>query len=162
MEPVSIFLLLIVLALILVFVTRPLFEKQQDHPTKDVHDLSSLLAERERLLIALQELDFDQALGKIPVEDYPFQRTELLQKGADVLRKLDAVVSTSNGTVDLESTKNNGSEQSIGLLTENDLDDLLIKRRSAQKAKTAGFCPKCGKPALQMDVYCPSCGSVLR
>lgn len=35
------------------------------------HVRSSLLAERDRLITALQELEFDQALGKIPEEDYP-------------------------------------------------------------------------------------------
>ncbi len=31
----------------------------------------------------------------------------------------------------------------------------------ARKDKTAGFCPKCGKPVLQSDVFCPSCGKYI-
>ena len=49
------------------------------------------MAERDRVINSLQELDFDFKLGKIPDEDYPAQRAELLQKGADILRKLDAL-----------------------------------------------------------------------
>ena len=41
------------------------------------------------MLTALSELDFDYTLGKIPEEDYPVQRTVLLQKGAGLLRQLD-------------------------------------------------------------------------
>jgi len=47
-------------------------------------------------------------------------------------------------------------------LSGEDLEDLLAKRRIARKDKTAGFCPKCGKPVLQSDVFCPFCGSTLK
>ncbi len=37
----------------------------------------------------LQELDFDHELGKIPASEYSLQRSELIQKGAEILRRLD-------------------------------------------------------------------------
>jgi len=37
----------------------------------------------------LKELDFDNSLGKIPLEAYPQQRLSLVQQGAEILRKLD-------------------------------------------------------------------------
>src|SRR5512135_920573 len=92
MDLAAIFLLLLVFAFIVLFVSRPLFVRERRLSAGESPELSALLAERERLLIALQELDSDQALGKIPAEDYPIQRTELLQKGADILRRIDALV----------------------------------------------------------------------
>jgi hypothetical protein len=162
MEPVAILLLLFVLAIILLFVTRPFFEKRQTPSSIDGNGHSALLAERERLLIALQELDFDQTLGKIPVEEYPIQRAALLQKGAEVLRKLDAINPEYPGNHGQMLQSDSGILQSNPRLSDTDLDDLLIKRRAIQKAKTAGFCPKCGKPVLQSDVFCPSCGNSLK
>ena len=50
-----------------------------------------LLANRENALNALQELDFDFKLGKIPAEEYSIQRASLLQMGAEVLRRLDEI-----------------------------------------------------------------------
>jgi hypothetical protein len=91
METAAIFLLLITLAFIVLFVTRPFFKRRRFRPARDNQEFSSLQNEREHLLIALQELDFDQALGKIPAEDYPSQRVALLQKGVEVLRRLDAL-----------------------------------------------------------------------
>jgi hypothetical protein len=161
MESGAIFLLLIVFVIILFFVTRPFFEKNLVTPPKDGNELSSLLAERERLLVALQELDFDQGIGKIPVEEYPIQRTALLQKGADVLRKLDAIHPGHNGKVAPKLSNEIGNLQTNTKFSDNDLDDLIIKRRTTQKAKTAGFCPKCGKPVMQSDVFCPFCGTSL-
>jgi hypothetical protein len=160
MEPAAIFLILIVLALILLFVTRPFFDRRV-RTMDDNNDLSVLLAERERLLTALQELDFDQALGKIPAEDYPAQRAELLQKGAEVLRRLDAITPSTTKQASAIIQVADSTPKPATPLSDDDLEDLLAKRRTSRKDKTAGFCPKCGKPILQSDVFCPSCGSTL-
>jgi hypothetical protein len=163
MEPIAIFLLLIVLALIVLFVTRPFFERRRARPAQDSQELSSLLAERERVLTALQELDFDQGLGKIPAEDYPAQRTALLQKGAEVLRQLDALAPDVAGQVGMKVHQAGGrAPRSTAPLSDDDLEDLLAIRRHTHKDKSAGFCPRCGKPVLKSDVFCPSCGSPLK
>ena len=161
MEPAAILFLLIVLAIIVHFVTRPFFKRQRVQAVESSHEYSSLLAERERLLTALQELDFDQTLGKIPTEDYPSQRATLLQKGAEVLRQLDAI---SPSLAKQAGGKDPGTENASNLnapLSDDDLEELLSKHRNTRKDKTAGFCPKCGKPILQADVFCPSCGHPL-
>ncbi len=178
MEAAAIFLLLIVLAFIVLFVTRPFFERRRVRAAESSHELSPLLAERERLLTALQELDFDQTLGKIPAEDYPVQRAELLQKGAEVLRQLDALTPSAAPSASLRAWLKTGpaiagqaggkkrrarsTPETPAPLSDDDLEDLLAKRRNGRKDKTAGFCPRCGKPVLQSDVFCPSCGSSLK
>lgn len=90
----SIFLIFSLFILVGLFVARPFFEGQRllvgVHDTGE-HERSSLLAERDHILDALQELDFDHVLGKIPEEDYPTQRAALLHRGAEVLRKLDEI-----------------------------------------------------------------------
>ncbi len=162
MELAAIFLLLIVLAFIAFFVTRPFFERRRVRAAESSHEFSSLLAERERLITALQELDFDQTLGKIPAEDYPAQRAALLQKGAEVLRRLDALTPGAARQASGIDQVANSTPKPAAPLSDDDLEDLLAKRRSSRKDKTAGFCPKCGKPILQSDVFCPSCGSTLK
>jgi hypothetical protein len=162
MEPTAIFFLLIVLALIVLFVTRPLVERRRVRATETSQELSFLLAERERLLTALQELDFDQTLGKIPAEDYAAQRASLLHKGAEVLRQLDSL---APGTARLAGGKGQNAVSApkpAALLSDDDLEDLLAKRRKSRKDKIAGFCPSCGKPVPRSDVFCPSCGSTLK
>jgi len=161
MEPAAIFLLLIVLALIILIVTRPFFERRRIRAAGSDHEFSSLLAERERLLTALQELDFDQTLGKIPAEDYPAQRTELLQKGAEVLRHLDTLSPETAREAGEIGQNTERTPKLINSLSDDDLEDLVAKRRNLRKDKSAGFCPKCGKPVLHSDVFCPSCGSSL-
>ena len=76
-------------------ISRPLFENQKSasivHPDLLDHQRSTLLADRDRILNALQELDFDHALGKIPENEYPKQRALLMGDGAEVLRQLDSL-----------------------------------------------------------------------
>lgn len=128
----SIFLILALFIGVVIFITRPFFTRQG--ASKDAlavskassleHDRSSLMAERDRVLNALQELDFDYALGKIPQEDYPAQRTRLLTYGADVLRKLDEI----NGHP--EPSGADGSSQGTALSVEERVESAVALRRA--------------------------------
>jgi len=159
----AIFLLVLVLTFIIIFVARPFLERQRVLSRKNNQTLSSLLAERERLLTAIEDLDSDQALEKIPAEEYPRQRTELLHQGAEVLRQIDALTSSTSPQSTAET--GNPSAESVstpGALTDDELEDMLAKRRAIRKEKTAGFCPRCGKPVLLSDTFCPTCGHALK
>jgi len=162
MEPGAIYLLILVLAFIVIFVMRPFFERQRIHSVESSHELSSLLAEHERLLSALQELDSDQALGKIPAENYPNQRIQLLQKGAEVLRKIDELAPHPVKEPLGKEAQPVSRSQTPAPLSDDDLEELLARRRNLRKGKTAGFCPKCGKPVLISDIFCPACGHALK
>ena len=82
MELGSIFLILAVLVIVGMYLYAPFMTRARKTSTNQTHEVSALKAERDRVINALQELDFDQKLGKIPVEDYPEQRAELLKKGS--------------------------------------------------------------------------------
>ncbi len=84
--------ILLLFALLLgvgLFLAAPLMGDVPAGISQESREASSLMAERDRVINALQELDFDFKLGKIPQEDYPPQRATLLQTGADILRRLD-------------------------------------------------------------------------
>ena len=167
MELGSFFLALAVLLAVGLYVGQPFFERGgRRRSSTEAHEVSSLMAERDRVVNALQELDFDFQLNKIPAEDYPAQRAELLKKGADVLKQLDALTpATTNGkaTVDrIESAvaarRADLSNAPIAVRTDDDVEALIATRRKARKDKSGGFCPRCGKPALASDRFCPHCG----
>jgi hypothetical protein len=152
----TIFLLLILVLIITLYVIRPFFKNRSIHQMNKVPD--SLLAERERILTSLQELDFDQALGKIPAEDYPSQRHQFLLEGAKVLRQIDAFLPVPAKIKGEETPNHEPSFQPTVLLSDEDIEELIAKHRTNLAGKSAGFCPKCGKPVLKTDKYCPSCG----
>ncbi len=180
----SIFLILGLLVLVGLYISRPLLEKKSVAISQEEHEISALLAERDRLLGALQELDFDFALGKIPEGEYPSQRAALVQRGADVLRRLDEMQpETARGDVEERiemqiaarradaarvpaGAGGNGSSISIkpavqAVGQDDDLETLIANRRRVRKEKSAGFCPQCGGPLQKSDRFCPKCGKKL-
>jgi hypothetical protein len=189
----SLFLVLALLVAVALFVGRPFFrhdfvETNDVMPSGDSleHHLSTLLAERDRVLNSLQELEFDYTLGKIPAEDYPLQRAELLKKGSHVLRQLDAVqpaneldlsaedrieaavASRRADAVQQRSTTDRGAGSStVGLAEKtavharDDVEDKIAARRRQRQEKASGFCPRCGRPVLKSDKFCSKCGTTL-
>lgn len=165
MQLVSIFLALGIAVFVALYLYAPFLERRARRVTAEEHELSALLAERERALSALQELDFDHKLGKVPEEDYPVQRASLLQKGAEVLKRLDELTpqkTADNNDVRIERALAARRRKTAAQnMTDDDIESLIAKRRKGRTAKAAGFCPKCGKAVMTSDKFCPSCGNAL-
>ncbi len=182
----SVFLILALAVLVAWYVSRPFFESQswQAHvtPSAEEHERSALLAERDRVLNAIQELDFDYALGKIPQEDYPRQRAQMLKQAAEVLRSLDGLAHGKTMKGDFEDQveaaiaarhreaesrpsrragAQPGSDEAHVAQVDDELEALLAQRRRERQGKAAGFCPKCGKAVQKTDRFCPKCGARL-
>lgn len=160
MDIAAFFLTFGVLFLVGMYLYMPFLRGYGRRVTHEEHELSSLMAERDRVLSSLQELDFDFKLGKIPEEDYPAQRTNLLNKGADVLRKIDSL--TEKYGLKQEGMKSAKKAAEKGKLTDEDLESMIAARRKPRKGSFDGFCPKCGKPVMATDRFCPSCGKALK
>ena len=193
MDIAALFFTLAILVLVAMYLYAPLAQRYARPVTPEEHELSALMAERDRIINALQELDFDFKLGKIPEEDYPSQRTNLLQKGADVLRKIDNLAPAQDSKQEEVKRSRKSShrqtqlheaavttvesvedrlEQAIAArradasinrreTTDDEVESMISARRMKRKEKSAGFCPKCGKPVLLSDRFCPSCGKAL-
>jgi hypothetical protein len=158
MELGALLLLLFLLVIVVLFVAWPLMGRMRIRIGSG-QKISSLLAERERVLNALQELDFDQSLGKFPAEEYAAQRQDFLRKGAETLRQLEELQGVQAETAKVRSA---APVKPATTLSDDDLEDLIAKRRTAHKEKSAGFCPGCGKPVLESDSFCTSCGGALK
>ncbi|MEX2143288.1 MAG: hypothetical protein WD740_01725 [Anaerolineales bacterium] len=84
----SLLLFLALLVLVALFVSRPLFLADNAEAELD-SEISRWLAERERVLEALTELDADWQMGKVPQDIYSSQRDQLLVKGSIALEHLE-------------------------------------------------------------------------
>ena len=154
----SLFLIIAIALLAGIWIIRPFFQPQAGealvvdtalHP--DIVIRRNLIAERERILAAIQELDSDSALGKIAPNEYTTQRNHLLVTGASVLQRLETVESTLPP-----------QDTSLFSPTEDSaLTERLAARRAARQEPAAGFCPQCGRPVQQSDRFCARCGKTL-
>lgn len=158
MDIAAILFLVALLLGVSLYLVTPLINNRPRRRAQETQEVSSLLAEQERLLNALQELDFDYQLGKIPEEDYPAQRADLLTRGAEILKKLDALAASRPQRAPAKAAL--AAEGSP--LSDDELESMLAARRKARKTKSAGFCPRCGKPIMVTDQFCPNCGKALQ
>ena len=182
----ALFMVLAVMFLVGIDISQPFLrrsasavkaKRQQDGDEID-RQRSALLAERDRILTSLQDLDFDHALGKVPDEDYPNQRQVFVEEGAEVLRELDALepqpLSSVSAVDRLEAAvaarradgrvNGNGGAATRRRPVSNGADDvekLVEARRLNRPEKAAGFCPRCGKPVQKSDKFCSRCGEVI-
>jgi hypothetical protein len=168
MEITAILVSLALLILVAVYLYAPFVQKRARRVTEEEHELSALLAERDRVINSLQELDFDYKLGKIPEEDYPAQRSLLLQNGADILRKIDTLAPEPESAQDVDAriekaiaARRADAAVAKAEVSDDDIESMVSARRKSRKEKSSGFCPKCGKPVMVSDRFCPSCGKSL-
>jgi hypothetical protein len=168
MELAAIFFSLAVLILVGIYLYAPFLEHRARRVTEEEHELSALMAERDRVINSLQELDFDFKLGKIPEDDYPVQRSSLLQRGADILRKIDLLAPQTTSAQDTEArleraiaARRADASMAKVAVNDDDIESMISSRRKSRAAKSAGFCPRCGKAVMVADRFCPSCGKSL-
>lgn len=172
--------ILLLLALILVvgaYVASPLRTWQHRHtPDEENIEISELLAERERILDALAELDFDNEMDKVPDELYPLQREALIKRGAAVLKLLDERLPAANmpETVEAVASKPAAAqraEQAVAArraaATDDPVEALISARKIAKSPNIAKkdangkFCPNCGAQIKPGDRFCAVCGQKL-
>lgn len=168
MQLTAIFFTLAIFILVAIYLYAPFMERRARRVTEEEHELSTLMAERDRVINSLQELDFDFKLGKIPEEDYPAQRASLLQKGAELLRSIDSIAPQAASAQDADARLEKAiaarrADASISApeVNDDDIESMIAARRKGRKERASGFCPKCGKPVLVSDRFCPSCGKSL-
>jgi hypothetical protein len=164
----SILLILGLLILVILYISQPLMKRSTTVVSEEEQAYSALLAERDRIIIALQELDFDHTLGKIPETSYPSQRAILLKRGAIMLQKIDEYHGDSaQGTLDarleaaIESQRADAKDQEGPALDDEELEAMIALRRRARKGRSGGFCPQCGTALQESDIFCPKCGTAI-
>jgi hypothetical protein len=170
----AIFIILAVALLVGILITLPLMGRGADtqalvekQAVKSAEiNRSALLAERDRILTALAELDADNALGKVPEEGYPIQRQALVLAGVKILRELETVESAPTATQGEEADELEALIQARRLAAVEPAPEAapaahVAPRRNNGSQPQVSFCPKCGKELRRGDIFCAKCGAKL-
>jgi hypothetical protein len=151
----SVLLVIALLLFTVAFIARPLVTGAGQRVTDSERQLSELLAARDHVLSSLSDLDMDNALEKIPAEDYAPQRAELLQEGAVILRAIDSM--TDGGMADAGAALSDAQAPDA----EAELEAAVARLRRSGDTPAGGYCPHCGKPVVADDRFCSYCGASL-
>jgi len=152
MDVGSILVILAMFILVAGFLARPLLEKQGYSVTQSSRHLSELQTERDKILLILQELDMDHAMGKIPTQDYESQRPGLVARGAAILRKIDELGGAVFGPASDKATSQ--ERQDLEAMMEEE----VLRRRKSSSVEPVAFCTKCGNRIQAGDRFCTRCG----
>jgi len=116
-------------------------------------DYSSLLAEKERLLTALEDLEEEYSLQKLPEQDFQRKRKFLIHQTAVLLEELDQLT----GSLPSLKQENPIQEESKA----DQLEALIETRRQQLRKDQQSSCPHCGADIFPGDQFCGQCGECL-
>jgi hypothetical protein len=141
--------ILIGLALLIVVVTLialPLLDQRRP-AIEPPSPREALEAEREATVRAIRELDFDYRTHKLSDDDYKTLRATQVQRGAEILRELDALNAQA-----LDGEPVSGAADGI---------DAEIEAQVAALRHGGVTCSSCGTVAKSGDRFCARCGTAL-
>lgn len=143
MEIASILVAAAILIPAAAYIARPLITDRFSENGQLSSQGSRLFAEKDRILDAIEELDMDHAMGKVPEQHYQIRREALVASGIQTLKDLDE----------------------IRPATEDPIDHLELEIQQAaalvRGAAVDEFCPQCGTKATSGDRFCTNCGNDL-
>ncbi len=137
---------------LVVYITRPWWIHRWNRQTKPALTPDASLADqREAILTALRDLDFDYEVGTVTEEDYTSLRQSLLAKAAAIMTQIEQEQATVQADFETHI------EAEILAARQN----LNGGRVTRSVAETDRVCPTCSRVPLADDLYCRGCGTHL-
>jgi ribosomal protein L40E len=168
MNPIAILFGFVLLAISIFFVASPFrlenFQKKAVGKKNQQVGIVKLSAEKQRqaVLLALRDLDFDYQANKVAEEDYQTLRAELLSEAAQLLQNQDQqkedtieALIQSRRKAKAVTPKVSPPQPQKGQV------EALCQNCQAPLPEDARFCSKCGQPIQAGDIFCRSCGAAV-
>ncbi len=165
----KIFILIIVMA-VAVFISIPFFRRGVEEKPEDLDrpkgdreaELNRLNAEKESLLAAIKEVDFDYKVGKLTKEDYQELETKYKTGAALLLQKIDDLEAEMNkvGLKD-ELEEEIRKTRRTRLVDDKGLEEEILSVRKLRAKGLEHLCSKCGALYQPEDRFCSKCGTKL-
>ena len=152
MEFSSLLIVIFIFILSGVFIMRPFLVEEKKPKRAGSSRTDSLFAEKERLLLAIEDLDLEHELDKISAQEHNRNRDILLAEAADVIKQLDKIQKPGSSKKKKPSTSTK---------TADDLERLINERRQQLKNDKSLKCPSCDKAVIEGSQFCSNCGEAL-
>ena len=177
MEIGAILFSLAMILLVAAYVLQPLVGSGRGGYRDSSRELSSLQAERDRVLDSIQEIDMDHSMGKVSEQNYQRQRQVLAVEGAEILKSIDELQLSADAeprgkTPELELEAAVAELRGKSSVASSELEAPIAEARGKsstpgpQIAQTSSdsiekACPTCGERILHGDRFCSNCGEAL-
>ena len=146
-------------AIVVAFILFPVFVTDDgSHRPLDSVDIriSDLTDEKARLLEALQDLDFEQASGKVSKQDYDSARADYLQQVSNVMAEIEAIAPKKKSKSARDKTATSDAIACASCRQSNRPGSKFCSECGASLASTA--CGSCGAELPDGSKFCNACG----
>ncbi len=138
----------LVTAAVVLYVVQPVFSGEKASLASLDEEFTEAEARRHLSLVALRDVEYDYATGKVDERDYRRLRDELGREALDALREVR------------RSRERAESSAPATDAVANDLEQEIAAYRAALRAGT--LCDSCGAANVAEAVFCATCGSRLK
>ena len=150
MELGSLLVVILLFFLSGLFVLRPFLIRTESSGRAGATLRDSLVADKERLLQAIEEIDLEYELNKISSEEHTRSRDLLMSEAAGVLKELDKLPKTRSQ----KKVKSAPAEDDT-------LEKMIAERRKHLQKDRQTRCPHCGEAVAHGAQFCSQCGGAL-
>ncbi len=172
MEIVVALIGLTMVVIVAVYVAAPFTARSRVIAVSEESLREKLQAERNTVLTALRDLDFDFQTGKLREVDYRATREKYAARGVEILKELDALGDDRKtpaavaDEIEAAVQARRKAKTAPSAPKEDDIEVAVrARRQSASGAPQSAFrnpqCPKCGRPIDPSDRFCARCGAAL-
>ena len=137
----------LVAAAVVLYVVQPVFSGERAPLASLDEEFTEAEARRHLSLVALRDVEYDFATGKIDERDYRRLRDELAREALDALREVRRGRERTRGSPPARDT------------LADDLEREIAAYRAALRAGTV--CDRCGSANLEVALFCAACGGRL-
>lgn len=137
----------LVAAAVVLYVVQPVFSGEQAPLTSLDEEFTEAEARRRLSLMALRDVEYDYATGKVDEHDYRRLRDELAREALEALREVR------------RSQEEAGDAPPQEDAMADDLEREIAAYRIALRAGT--LCDQCGSANVEEALFCATCGAPL-
>lgn len=138
----------LVAAAVVLYVVQPVFSGERAPLASLDEEFTEAEARRHLSLVALRDVEYDFATGKVDERDYRRLRDELAREALDALQEVRRSREQADGPPRTQDAMAEGLEQEIAAY------------RAALRAGT--LCDRCGSPNPEAALFCAACGMRLK
>ena len=137
----------LVAAAVVLYVVQPVFSGEKAPLVSLDEEFTEAEARRHLTLVALRDVEYDYATGKVDERDYRRLRDELAREALDALQEVRRSREQAGGPPRAQDT------------LADDLEQEIAAYRAALRAGT--LCDRCGAANVAEALFCATCGSRL-
>ncbi|MEX0979860.1 MAG: zinc ribbon domain-containing protein [Gemmatimonadota bacterium] len=152
-----------VAAAVVLYVLQPVLTGEEASLHREHDEPTEAEARKRNALLALRDVEYDHATGKLDEDDYRSLRDELTVEALEALQSMSADAARAGSAGESDGAAGAGGAGTAPVASDAVLEREIAAFRAALRVQEAGggACPACDKPNGPASRFCAHCGVAL-